>query len=122
MFTRRGDPLPVRLAQDIYAIIEVAEGGDCNVLKPMISVSRTRKSSVLRTNTYTVTESRTCCNCAADVALLKDSIATLQAEHVVLKQSIYVSDSLRTKQIDTLKLGISDTKSQLLIYSTRLQP
>jgi len=35
MFTRSGDPLPVRLAQDIYAIIEVAEGGDPNVLKPM---------------------------------------------------------------------------------------
>jgi len=121
MFTRSGDPLPVRLAQDIYVIIEVAEGGDPNVLKPMISVSRTRKLSVLRTNTDIGTESRTRCNCAADVALLKDSIATLQAEHVLLKQSIHVSVSLRTKQIDTLKLGISDIKSQLLNYSTHLK-
>ena len=48
-------------------------------------------------------------------------MATLQAEHVLMKQSIYVSDSLRTKQIDTLKLGISDIKSQLLNYSTTLK-
>jgi len=27
MFMRSGDPLPVRLAQDIYVIIDVAEGG-----------------------------------------------------------------------------------------------
>ncbi|KAH3885151.1 hypothetical protein DPMN_009141 [Dreissena polymorpha] len=28
VFTRSGESLPVRLAKDIYAIIEVAEGGD----------------------------------------------------------------------------------------------
>ncbi|KAH3783622.1 hypothetical protein DPMN_161564 [Dreissena polymorpha] len=48
MFTRSGEPLPVQLAQDIYAIIEVAEGRDPYLLKLMISTAKARNSTVVR--------------------------------------------------------------------------
>ena len=122
MFMRSGDPLPVRLAQGIYAIIDVAEGGDPCVLKFIISVSRSRNASMNRTNMGTGSDNRVTqrCNCAADITLLKDSIASLQAEHVLLKQTIHVSDTLRSKQIDAVKNGLSDIKSQLLTFTSSL--
>ncbi|KAH3824749.1 hypothetical protein DPMN_126602 [Dreissena polymorpha] len=43
MFTRSSKTLPVRLAQDIKAIIEVAEGRDTYMLKSMISTAKARK-------------------------------------------------------------------------------
>ena len=39
MFPRTGEPVTFRLAQDIYNIIEVTEGGNCNLLKNMISTA-----------------------------------------------------------------------------------
>jgi len=37
MLTRTGEPVYVRLAQDIPSIIEVTEGGEPSILKHMIS-------------------------------------------------------------------------------------
>ncbi|KAL4219955.1 hypothetical protein ACF0H5_020366 [Mactra antiquata] len=47
VLTRNGDPLHVKLAQDIYCIVEVAEGGDPATLKPLISGGRTKKTTIV---------------------------------------------------------------------------
>jgi hypothetical protein len=45
-FTRSGDPVAFRLAQDIYNIISVTEGNNFNILKNMISTAKVRKQNV----------------------------------------------------------------------------
>ncbi|KAH3824051.1 hypothetical protein DPMN_125879 [Dreissena polymorpha] len=50
MLTRSGEPLPVRLAHDIYAITEVADGGDPYMLNSMISSANAWKSTVAPAN------------------------------------------------------------------------
>ena len=40
MFTRTGDPVALRLAQDSYAIVEVTDGGTPVVINGMISTGR----------------------------------------------------------------------------------
>ena len=61
-----------------------------------------------RTNMGTGSDNRVTqrCNCAADITLLKDSTGSLQAEHVLLKQTIRVSDNLRSKQTDAVKMDL----------------
>jgi len=61
-----------------------------------------------RTNMGTGSDNRVTqrCNCAADITLLKDSTGSLQAEHVLLKQTIRVSDNLRSKQTDAVKIDL----------------
>ncbi|KAH3793344.1 hypothetical protein DPMN_146852 [Dreissena polymorpha] len=107
MCTRSGEPLPVRLAQDIYAIIEVAEGGDPYILKSMISTERARKLTVARAIPDIDTENQFGngrqlgkCMCSHDICILKDQISTFQADHLFLKQAMYASNELRTKEIE----------------------
>ncbi|KAH3853710.1 hypothetical protein DPMN_096242 [Dreissena polymorpha] len=99
MFTRSGEPLPVRLAQDIYAIIDVAEGGDPYMLKPMISTAKARKSTVARVIPNIDIENQAGngrqpgkCMCSSDICTLKDQLSTLQADHLILKQAMYASN------------------------------
>ncbi|KAH3813110.1 hypothetical protein DPMN_141560 [Dreissena polymorpha] len=108
MFKRSGEPLPVRLAQDIYAIIEVAEGGDPNL--SMISTAKARKSTVVRAIPDIETENQVGngrqpgkCMCSSDICILKDQISTLQADHLILKQAMFASNELRTKETEATK-------------------
>ncbi|KAH3710029.1 uncharacterized protein LOC127858396 isoform X2 [Dreissena polymorpha] len=121
MFTRSGEPLPVRLAQDIYTIIEVAEGGDPYLLKPMISTAKARKSTVVRAIPDIETENQVGngrqpgkCMCSSDICILKDQISTLQADHLILKQAMYASNELRTKETEATKDSHRSIKVQIL--------
>jgi len=122
MFTRSGEPLPVRLAQDIYAIIEVAEGGDPYMLKSLISTAKARKSGVERANPDIETVNQVGngrqpgkCMCSSDICILKDQISTLQADHLILKQAMYASNELRTKETEATKDSLRSIKVQILM-------
>jgi len=49
VFTRTGEPVYVRLAQDIHSIIEVTEGGDPSIIKHMISNKNAKSRRTPRT-------------------------------------------------------------------------
>ncbi|KAH3824718.1 hypothetical protein DPMN_126571 [Dreissena polymorpha] len=102
MFTRSGEPLTVRLAQDIYAFIGVAVGRDPYLLKQMMSTAKARKSAVVRAIPDIETENQVGngrqpgkCMCSSDICTLKDQNSTLQADHLILKQAMYASNELR---------------------------
>ena len=93
-YTHSGDPVPVRLAQDIHNILQVhvVEGGDPAILKNIISVAcakarltnSVRRSVVRRRSAATGTPRQggppTACSCASELKLLKDSVATLKGD------------------------------------------
>ena len=128
MFTRSGESLPVRLAQDIYAIIEVAEGGDPYMLKSMISTAKARKSTVARAIPDTDVENQVGngrqpgkCMCSSDICILKDQISTLQADHLILKQAVYASNEMRTKETEATKDSLRSIKVQILMCNEAIK-
>ncbi|KAH3814229.1 hypothetical protein DPMN_142723 [Dreissena polymorpha] len=121
MFTRSSEPLPVRLAQDIYAIIEVAEGGEPYLLKPMISTAKARKSTVVRAITNIETENQVGsgrqpgkCMCSSDICILKYQISTLQADHLIFKQAMYARNELRPKETEATIDSLRSIKVHIL--------
>lgn len=104
MFRGNGDPIVVKLAQDIYTIISVSQGEEYNLLRDMISTSRRRTISVAApvSEPKTPTSNRKngkngntdhSCQCAAEIALLKDTVSSLQAGFLLLKQYLHASDN-----------------------------
>ncbi|KAH3870076.1 hypothetical protein DPMN_033256 [Dreissena polymorpha] len=128
MFTRSGEPLPVRLAQYIHAIIEVAEGGDPYMLKSMISTAKARKSTVARAIPDTDVENQVGngrqpgkCMCSSDICILKDQISTLQADHLILKQAVYASNEMRKKETEASKDSLRSIKIQILMCNEAIK-
>ncbi|KAH3803442.1 hypothetical protein DPMN_131703 [Dreissena polymorpha] len=128
MFTRSGEPLPVRFAQDIYAIIEVAEGGDAYMLKSMISTAKARRSTVARAIPDTDVENQVGngrqpwkCMCSSDICILKDQISTLQADHLILKQAVYASNEMRTKETEATKDSLRSIKVHILMCNEAIK-
>jgi len=96
VLTRKGDPVSLKLAQDIRLIITVIEGEDFSVLKDMISTSRGKSMSVSQQQTSAV------CNCSQEVDLMKDTIASLRSEFLLLKQKQVASEKLHSENNRTL--------------------
>ena len=81
----------------------MTEGGDYSVLKDMISTGKSRKPSVLTQQYQSLSSGKHVpvkCHCAHEVALLKDTVKSLQASMLPLKQSILVNANLRKQQIN----------------------
>ncbi|KAH3856705.1 hypothetical protein DPMN_099298 [Dreissena polymorpha] len=128
MFTRNGEPLPVRLAQGIYAIIEVAEDGDTYMLKSMISTAKARKTTVAREYPVIETENQLGngrkpgkCMCSSDICILKDQMSTLQADHLILKQAMYASNELCTKETQATKDSLRSIKVQICMCNEAIK-
>ncbi|KAL4216301.1 hypothetical protein ACF0H5_024027 [Mactra antiquata] len=116
MFTRTGEPVAIRLAQDIYDIVTVIEGGDVNVLKSMVSVGKTRKSSVTKQNgrnAHQSVKSNGNCACSNELILIKDTVSSLQASVLLLKQSFHIIETNRSDQIESVKSGASKIKTDV---------
>lgn len=118
VFTRTGEPVTVKLAQDIHTIISVVEGGDYGALKPLISTCRARKPSVPST-TQPQKKSTSCvptstCSCSTELKIVKETMAGLQADILLLKQTLHASDRLRNEQSKCTNAGINDIRNDIL--------
>lgn len=107
--TRSGEPVAVKLAQDIHSIIEVTEDGDCGVLKPLISASKTRKTAV----PSTARASKDKCSCSDELFVLKDTLSSVQADILLLKQTQHAAEKLRAEQMNCVKSVITQVKSDI---------
>ena len=86
LFTRSGEPVAVRLAQDIHSVLQVVEGGDPAILRQMTSVSSLKarrttsvgRSLARRKSMATPRQSTELPTCAfaSEVKLLKDTVST----------------------------------------------
>lgn len=115
MASRKGDSLAVKLAQDIHSIIDVVEGGDCSVLKPLISTSKGKKPST--TGPYECRDIGETipgkCMCATELLVLKDTVSSLQADMLIMKERQHALDKLRSEQMSARKLALDSVKKEL---------
>lgn len=94
--------MTIKLAQDIHTIIDVVEGGDISELKPLLSASRGRKSSVSvnarARHTVEVNGQNQPCTCGTELVALKGVICDIQADLLMLKQSYHASERVRSEE------------------------
>lgn len=130
MFTRSGEPVWIRLAQDIHSIVDVAEGGDPSILRSMISHSSRRSKRSPRTpapryrrRTKTASERETSghCTCMSEIKLLKDAVSSLQANILLMKQESHAIKRLQTDHINYVKSSVHDLKSVILQSSSSVR-
>lgn len=119
VYTRMGEPVPVKLAQDIHTIISVIEDGDCAALKPLLSATRARKSSLPLNNqrkslSCTTTASSGMCACAIELKAVKETVSGLQADILLLKQTVHASDRLRKEQTMCTNSTVNDIRNDII--------
>lgn len=122
VFTRKGDPVSVKLANDIHALLSVMEGDDYCVLKDMISTSKRRTLSQVCNTDNTQQSDYTCnsrngCKCRNEVVLLRDTVSSIQAEMLLLKQSVNASNQLRSDQVKAISDTVQSIKSDVTRYA-----
>lgn len=120
VFTRgRKETVAVKLATDIYSLLSVMEGDEYSVIKEMISVSKRRTFSHLPSSQGNPQPmesfSNARCKCNTELTVLRDTVSSIQAEVLLLKQSLHTSNHLRSEEMK----NISDTLKGLKVDITR---
>lgn len=122
VLTRRCDPITVKLAHDIHSLLSVMEGEDYCILKDMISSSKRRTmsqtpSASVEPNSCSQGSTRSNCHCQNDVSLLKDTVSSLQAEILLLKQSVNATNFLRSEQVEHITNTMQGLKEDVRRYA-----
>ncbi|KAH3849981.1 hypothetical protein DPMN_092386 [Dreissena polymorpha] len=89
----------------------------------MIFTGTSRKPYVLTQQFHSVSSGKHVpvkCQCAHEVALLKDTVKSLQARMLLLKQSILVNENLRKQQINQLMSRNLAIKADILKCSSNV--
>lgn len=118
VFTRgRKETVAVKLATDVYTLLSVMEGEEYAVIKEMISVSRRRTfsqlSSVNSGSQPADPNGSARCKCTNELTLLKDTVSSIQAELLMLKQSIHTTNHLRSEEIKAISATLKCLKTDI---------
>ncbi|MES9884070.1 MAG: hypothetical protein ABW185_24765 [Sedimenticola sp.] len=109
--TRAGDPVVAKLAKDIHCLMAVIEGADYSELSDLMSLSRQVKSSRAASSSQMHNVQ---CNCSCDVEIksLRDTVAMLSADVVLLKQN-RAADQARVSQMKTINHTVTHIKADI---------
>ena len=79
------------------------------------------KTAKIRSTSVSQPIQKSACQCIAEVALLKDTIATLQVDVLTLKQQFHVVDRLRADQMKSVTVTLDGIECDLLACSKSIQ-
>ncbi|MEW8562289.1 MAG: hypothetical protein AB2541_09295 [Candidatus Thiodiazotropha sp.] len=116
IYTRNGDPVPVKFAQDIHTLISVLEGAEYSEIKDLLSGSGVSQRSQSVSGSANITLGP--CEFSAEIKELTDDLKSLKADVLNLKQKQLAIESTRSKELMTLKSTVLGIKSDLTIVST----
>lgn len=115
--------MSVKLANDIYSLMSVLEGDDYSEIKDMLSNSR-RKSIPCAQNGRRNQSKPVCTEpevTTGEFSMLKDTVATLQADMLHMKQTFTATENQRQEQLDAIRNCINDIKTELFNYSKAIR-
>lgn len=115
--TRNGESAGIKLARDIHVILLVIDGDDFEMLSEVISIGKPGRGR--KSTNITSTEEK--CQCKLEIQFMKDTIASLQAELLLIKQRQATTENIRnaenknlTRGMDVLKMTSRRLKTNLL--------
>ena len=114
---RNGDSVAIKLTNDIHTLMSVLEGAEFSDMRDMIS-SGSGRSQRSQSSPSSVNESITHSDSSMELKVLSDAVNTLQAELLHLKQTHNAVETMRSKEIQTLKSTIIGLKSDLSSLTT----
>lgn len=125
--TRKGEPVYVKLANDIHVLLSVLEGDDYSLVKDLLSTARGRSTSQIPTKSSDISvtqipKSQTSCQCNTELAVFRDSISSIQADLLLMKQRNLACEKLRADQLRSVSNSLVSLKSDvssLSIYTSQ---
>ena len=113
--TRNGDSVTTKLAQDIYILVSVLEGGEFTDLKGMIASGRkgNRAHSQSQSQSGLGNVTLTSNDYATEIKSLEISLNSMKADMLGLKQQYVASEATRSSQIQNLKSTVFGLKADL---------
>lgn len=103
--------------------MSVFEGDDYSVLREMLSNSRRKtmsQSVAIGMNSNVCSGNGRDCQCQQELTLLKDTVASLQADILMLKQTLTAVNETRVDQVKIMTDSVSNIKSDMHVLKTDL--
>ena len=115
--TRNSDSVAVKLAQDIHTLMSVLEGAEYSDMRELLSSGsgRSQRSQSSPNDTTINYDS------SSEIKILSDSVNTLKAEVLHLKQTQTAVETARSKEIQSLKTTILGLKSDITCLTNLTQ-
>ena len=118
--TRSGDTVAVKLAHDIHTVMSVLEGAEYSDMRELIS-SGSGKSQRSQSVLSSADETFAQCESSSELKVLSDTVNTLQADLLHMKQTHTALETARSKEFQTMKSTILGLKSDLSILTTTVK-
>ena len=113
VYTRSGDSVPVKLSHDIHMLMSVIEGAEYSEMRELLN-SGSDRSQRSQSCSSTANDTINHYDCAPEIKVLTESINSMKADVLKMKQSHLAVETNRSKQIDTLKSTVLDLKTNKL--------
>ena len=107
--TRNSDSVAVKLAHDIHTLMAVLEGAEYSEMRELLSSGSGRSQRTQSTANDTIVTS----DYSVEIKVLTDSVNTLKADMLHMKQTQTAVEVTRSKEINTIKSSILGLKSEL---------
>ena len=112
VYTRSGDSVPIKLAHDIHTLMSVTEGAEYSEMRELLS-SGSGRSQRSQSCSSTANETIISHDFSSEIKVLAESVNTMKADMLKMKQSHLAVESTRSKQIDTLKSTVFSLKADI---------
>ncbi|MEW8546462.1 MAG: hypothetical protein AB2693_23335 [Candidatus Thiodiazotropha sp.] len=116
LYTRSGDSIPVKLSHDIHTLMSVIEGAEYSEMRELLS-SGSGRSQRSQLSSSTANDTINHYDCAPEIKVLTESINSMKADMLKMKQSHLAVETNRSKQIDTLKSNVLGLKVSISTLS-----
>ena len=116
VYTRSGDSVPVKLSHDIHTLISVIEGAEYSEMCELLSSGSGRRQRS-QSCSSTANDKINHYDCASEIKVLTESINSMKADMLKMKQSHLAVKTNRSKQIDTLKSTVLGLKVNISTLS-----
>lgn len=113
VYTRNGDTVAVKYAYDIHTLMSVLEGADYSEMRDLLSSSSGKSRQRSQSVTGTANSTFGGCEFSAEIKVLTDSMNSLKADILTLKQKHVAVETTRSNEIQTLKTTVMSLKSDL---------
>jgi hypothetical protein len=113
--TRQGETAAAKLARDVHSLLLVIEGSDASEIKDMISTSKrsTRNGSVSKPIKHNIVGHVDSCVCSAELQNMKETISTLQADLLLIKQRQAATENIKNAELKEIKDTINELKGSV---------
>ena len=116
VYTRSGDSVSIKLAHDIHTLMSVIEGAEYSDMRELLS-SGSGRSQRSQSCSSTANETINCPDVTPEIKVLTESVNSLKADMLKMKQSHLAVETTRSKQIDTLKSTVLGLKADITTLS-----